>query len=304
MRKTESLGAVVLSLMLCQSAWAVDYGQLMATKVKGAIGRRAKGYTFATYPLDNYGLATAYENKVNPEKELCATWDCLGQSDDTKVEALTPEEKLKLRVGNVQYADTGEGPALNLTDDEKRSIALKAILPKLLQILDITFDFSTAKNVTTNLTMGPITIRTLRRQEMQNHLTSPGAHPLEKTAFENKQLVLVYSDIVVSSMKVDIKLDGSTNVDLEAKLSGALQNKGVGSVISKDSSLSFKVDRSNKGDYSFETAKPVILAVYTKKQPEKGALGGSSTNWQGWSDADLGAANKVLKEKVDLGDVQ
>jgi hypothetical protein len=127
MKETRSLGALVLSLMLCQSALAVDYGQLMATKVRAAIGRKANGYTFATYPVDNYGLATAYEDKVNPEKELCATWDCLGVSDDTKVEALTPEEKLKLRIGAVQYAETGDGPALNLTDDEKRSIALKAI---------------------------------------------------------------------------------------------------------------------------------------------------------------------------------
>src|SRR6266481_5413656 len=111
--------------MLCHGSFAVDYGQLMATKVKAAIGKRANGYTFATYPVDNFGLATAYEDKVSPEKELCATWDCLGVSDDAKVEIMTPEQKLKLRNGTLQYAETGAGPALNLSDDEKRSIALK-----------------------------------------------------------------------------------------------------------------------------------------------------------------------------------
>jgi len=299
-----SLGALVLSLMLCHGSFAVDYGQLMAAKVRAAIGKRANGYTFATYPVDNFGLATAYEDKVSPEKELCATWDCLGVSDDAKVEIMTPEQKLKLRNGTLQYAETGAGPALNLSDDEKRSIALKAILPKLLQVLDITFDFSTAKNVTTTLTMGPITIRNIRRKEMTDLLRSTSAHPLEKKAFEGKKLVLVYSDIVVDSMKVDIKLDASTNVDLEAKLSSALQGKTIGSVISKDSSLSFKVNRSNKGDYSFETAKPVIVAVYTKKQPKEGGTLGAAIDFKSWSDADLGTSNRVLAEKIDLGDLK
>ena len=294
--------ALLVVIPIAQPVFAIDYGQLMANKVREALGKKSNGYTFATYPLDNFGLATAYEDKVDPSKELCATWDCLGVSDDDKVAAMSATEKLKLKVSTVQYADTGEGPALKLSDDEKNSISLKALLPKILQVLSLSFDFSNSKGVTTTLTMGPVTIRTLRRKEMLDRLGSKDAHPLEKAAFDQKKLVLVYSDIVVSSMTIDLKLDASTNADLEAKLEGALQGK-VGQVIGKDSSLSFKVDRADKGEYSFEINKPMILAVYTKRQPAAGQLG-ATAGWSHWSNFDLGKSNKVLAESVDLGDLK
>jgi len=294
--------ALLVVIVMAQPVVAVDYGQLMANRVKEVLKGKANGYTFATYPVDNFGLATAYEDKVDPSKELCATWDCLGVSDDAKVEAMSPEEKLKLKVSAVQYADTGEGPALKLSDDEKNSISVKALLPKILQVLSLSFDFTHSKGVTTTLTMGPVTIRTLRRKEMMDHLNSKDAHPLEKAAFGQKKLVLVYSDIVVSSMTINLKLDASTNADLEAKLGGALQGK-VGQVIGKDSSLSFKVDRADKGEYSFEINKPMILAVYTKRQPAKGKLG-PTRSWSNWPNIDLGTSNKVLAESVDLGDLK
>jgi hypothetical protein len=274
----------------------------MARKVKDALGGRSKGYTFATYPLDNFGLATAYEDKANPSRELCATWDCLGVKDDKKLEAMTANEKLKLKVSRVQYADTGDGPSLRLSDDEKNAIGMKALLPQLFRVLNLSFDFANSKSIVTTLTMGPVTIRTLRRKEMLDHLKSSDAHPLEKAAFENRKLVLVYSDIVVSSMTLELKLDAAISSALEAKLEGSLQGK-VGQVIGKDSSLSFKVDRANKGDYSFEINKPVVLAVYIKRQPASGELG-AATGWSRWSNFDLGMGNKVQAERVDLGDVQ
>jgi hypothetical protein len=280
---------------------AIDYGQLMAKKVKEVLGRRSSGYTFATYPVDNFGLATAYEDKADPSRELCATWDCLGVSDDEQVEAMSAKDQVKLRISTLQYADTGDGPSLKLSDDEKNSIGLKALLPQLLRVLSLAADFSTSKNVTTTLTMGPVTIRTLRRKEMLDHLKSQDAHPLEKTAFEKRKLILVYSDIVVSSMTLDLKLDATASSDLEAKLEGSLQGK-VGQVVGKNSSLSFKVARANKGDYSFEINKPVILAVYTKRQPAAGELG--TTGWSRWSDFDVGKANRALAESINLGDLR
>ncbi len=293
---------LVVGITMAQRALAIDYGQLMAKKVKEALGNRSNGYTFATYPIDNFGVATAYEGKADPSTELCATWDCIGVSDDVQVEKMSAKEQLKLKVSKVQYANTADGPSLKLSDDEKNSMGLKALLPQLFQVLSLSFNLSNSKNITTTLTMGPITIRILRRKEMLDHLKSKDAHPLEKAAFEKRRLVLVYSDIVVSSMTVDLKLDAIANADLNAKLEGSLHGK-LGQVIGKDSTLSFKVDRANKGDYSFEINKPVILAVYTKRQPARGELG-SATGWSRWSKVDLGKGNKVLAESVDLGDLQ
>src|SRR5689334_12516784 len=95
-------------IVTSSSALSIDYGQLMTNKVRDALGRKAvQGYTFATYPLDNYGLGTAYERKVNAAKQLCATWDCLGITDSKQLAGLTPDEKLNLMVKGVQYADVG-----------------------------------------------------------------------------------------------------------------------------------------------------------------------------------------------------
>ena len=64
-------------------------------------------------------------------------------------------------------------------------------------------------------------------------------------------------------MKIEIKMNPSTKVDLDAKLSGALAGK-VGQVVGTGSDLSFKVDNAKDGDYVLEVTKPVILAVYAK----------------------------------------
>src|SRR5688572_6625008 len=102
MTSTRCLGLLFLSIIFSLPVLAVDYGQFMTNKVKAVLGNKAvRGYTFATYPLDNFGLATAYDGKVNPSKQICATWDCIGISDDRAVAALSDDDKLKLRVNSV-----------------------------------------------------------------------------------------------------------------------------------------------------------------------------------------------------------
>jgi len=295
------LSVFLSGLFFVQQTLAIDYGQLMAKKVKEALGSRSNGYTFSTYPVDNFGLGTAYEDRVSPSSELCATWDCLGVNDDSQVALMSPTDKLKLKVSSVQYADTGDGPELKLSDEEKTALGLKALLPKLAQVLHLSFDFSRSKNLVTSMILGPVTIRTLRRKEMLDHLRGKNAHPLERAAFEKRDLILVYSDIVIGSMQIDLKIDATTGAELDAKLQESLQGK-LGGVIGKDSELSFKVNRADKGDYSFQINKPVILAVYTKRQPKAGELG-SAQGWSGWASLDVKSANRVLAEKIDLGDL-
>lgn len=296
---------LILTALGSGTGFAADYGQLMTSKVKAALGKNAvRGYTFATYPLDNFGIATAYEGKPGASSQVCATWDCLGMSDDTKVAALTDQQKLDLVVNGVQYASVGQGANLTLTEEEKRSFALNAVLPKILQVLSISGDYSHSNDIKTTLTLGPAVVRILRRQEMMDKLNSQNAHPLEKKVWADGKgnLVLVYSDIVISSMKIELKTNPATKSDFDAKMTGALSGK-VGQVIGSGSDLSFKVDNSGNGDYTLEINKPLIIAVYTKKQPGSGVLG-DQKGWNDWAPFDVGDANRVLREKVDLGSVE
>ncbi len=305
MRTITRISRMLLLLATCNQLVAVDYGELMTAKIRNVLGKKGvKGYTFATYPLDNYGLATAYEGKVNPEREICATWDCLGIRTDEEISNLSAEHKLRLLVKGVQFAEVGSGTDKNivLTEDEKKAIGLNAILPKILSALNITGDYSRTNEINTVLTLGPITVRTLRRKEMIDTLNGPNAHSLEKAVWKDGKgdLVLVYSDIVLTSMKIELKVNPETKLDIGAKLEGALQGK-VGKTIGSGSSLSLKVDNSTKGNYVFETTRPLILAVYTKKQPRSGMLG-AGRGWNDWKDFDLGRSNRVVAEKVDLGE--
>src|SRR5258705_6573909 len=120
--KSKTLAILLVTLSTC-SLFATDYGQLMASRVKAALGDKAtKGYTFSTYPVDNFGVATAYESKVDASEQICATWECLGISDDAQVEKLSAVNKLRLVADGIQYASIGSGADLNLTSDEKRSL--------------------------------------------------------------------------------------------------------------------------------------------------------------------------------------
>lgn len=296
---------IFIFTIFCLSTQALEmnYGHLMASKVRAALGSKANGYTFSTYPVDNFGLATAYNGKQGPASEICATWDCIGVSDQNKVSELTDFQRLWLVVGGIQYAEAGAGGALKLTEDEKRSLGLNALLPKVLEALSLSADASAVKDVNTDLELGPVTIRILRRQQMLTHLNGSDGHPLEKEAFADKHLVLVYSDIVLKTMKIHLTVNADSNADLQAKLDGALSGN-VGKVIGTGSSLSFKVDKATKGDYTLETTTPTILATYARRQPTAKTLGPVDDKWSSWPAFELGEANMTLKTVVNLGDIQ
>jgi hypothetical protein len=299
MRVRILLTAVAL-VVFCGAALAQDYGQLMATKVQAVLGKRAvKGYTFSTYPLDNFGLATAYSSDVNDTNVDCATWDCLGISDSSQVDSMSDDQKLRLVAGGVQYAEVGCGADLNLTEEEKRSLGLSAILPKILQAVGLSASISHSNDITTILSVGPICRRILRRQDMLNRLSARNGQSLEEGDFDSGNLVLIYADIVMKSMHIEIKVNPQTNADIEAKLNGTLGGN-VGKVIGSGSSLSFKVNNATSGDYTLTITKPLVLAVYAKKQPEPRRLG-IGNGWNDWPNFDLGNRNKVLEQTVLIG---
>ena len=49
---------------------------MMEQKVRAVLGKDStKGFKFASYPVDNFGLATFYDSANNTE--ICATWSCI-----------------------------------------------------------------------------------------------------------------------------------------------------------------------------------------------------------------------------------
>ena len=275
MKLTIVLGCSLLAAI----ASAQDYGKVMEQKLKTLLGAPStKGYSFASYPVDNFGLYTSTNSQT--QTELCATWTCIAEDNDVPADADANAQMQLITKSNKRFAEKGTGGPIMFTGEEKRNIGLTVMLPQLLKVIGITFDASTAKDVTFDFDLGPVTIRKIIPDRYIQRINALPNTSSVKTAFNSKKLLVVYQDIVSSTMKVTIKFDAKNKVDFDAKLSAALAGK-VGQIIGgKDTELKLHVDAAKKGDYALTIAHPVILATLTKKQPDQRTLGGP--DWSNW----------------------
>jgi hypothetical protein len=269
---------------------AQDYGRIMEQKVRSLLGRNStRGYQFASYPVDNFGLATCYDSRE--KTQICATWTCLAEDKDVPPDTDADSQLKLITLKKERYADVGTGGPVTLTSEEQRNLGLTAVLPQLLKVIGINADLSSAQNVHVELALGPITRRQLIKDRMMQRIDALASTASAKEAYQNRRLAVVYSDIVASSMSVSITFDRDRNAQLDAKLSEGLGGR-VGSVIGgKDTELKVKVESAATGKYVLQIARPVILATWTKRQPEAGKLG--ATDWSRWPDAEV--SNAIFK---------
>ena len=153
------------------------------------------------------------------------------------------------------------------------------LLPQLLKVIDVTIKVNNNKDIQTDMDLGAVVILKSFRIELPP-VFNLYQRLLERVAFENRQLRLVYSDIVAKSLKVTLTVDATSNADIDAKLTQALSGQ-VGNIIGgKGTDLSLKVDSATKGKYVLDVASPVIIATLTKRQPSSGHLDASGI--QSW----------------------
>lgn len=265
---------------------ATNYGSLMEQKVKAALGGDFKEYQWLSYPTNNFGLATAFilprpKAKPSDKNEWCATFTCLGMED--KNVPTDPVEVLSV----AGYADTGEGGGpLSLSDEEKRSLAISAVLPAVFRLLGLNVAVGATSDVKTELTMGPATKRFLKKQKMLDYINQlPSSNKL-KQAFDENRLALVVADVVIDSMDVTITPNKDKNANVDAKL-----NSNVGKILGSGSDFTVKVDSAANGVYGLKIQRPVIVARLTLTQPFEGRgpggtpppqFSGKLFEWTGW----------------------
>ncbi|WP_431294145.1 hypothetical protein [Pedobacter sp. P26] len=119
---------LLLSLMVLLgsvTANAQNYNKLMGKAIKKAIGNDLKGYETFSYPTDNYGLITSFDNKSTKAKNfLCDMWNCIGQERP----ATSSPDWLSMK----GFAAVGAGGSVDLTDEEKRPLHSKSCFPKFM----------------------------------------------------------------------------------------------------------------------------------------------------------------------------
>jgi len=273
--RTHRIVTAAFALALAANCYAIDYGKTMAKKVKQVLGNSTKHFKFASYPVNNFGVATAYDNS---NTELCATWTCLAADSDVPTDTAS---LLSITTkSGVRYADVGEGGAITLSDEEKRDLGVSIVLPQLLKVINLNASLGLNRDLKTDLTLGAVVIRKIIPDRVADRIKALPADSSELVAFNQRNLSLVYSDIVAKSLTITLTIDNTGNSDTDAKLSGALSGKAGTVIGGQGSELSVKVDSATTGKYVLTINGPVILATWTKRQPSTGHLGaGAIDSW-------------------------
>ncbi|MDO3423961.1 hypothetical protein QWT87_03595 [Chryseobacterium sp. APV1] len=232
----------------------------MGEAIKKAIGNDLKGYKIFSYPTDNFGLITSYENSLSDGNFLCDMLNCIGINDSAQVDWLSLND----------FAGVGSGGSITLEEKQKSKFAVEVLLPKIYDVVGINGGFEKEKETVVTLNIGKAYLRKLRRDKIVEYIEKLDNSKSIKRAFLNGKLVLVVADCVIENMSVTVKVDQEISASLDAKL--GVTGSTVAAKVFQDASLSVKFEKKSEGVYTFSISHPVIFARLTKKQPTAGYL--------------------------------
>lgn len=259
--KTKSKTIVIMLsafLSVTFQASGQNYNKIMTQSVKKSLGKDFKKYSAFSYPTNNFGVITSFENRLSPENQVCAMSRCLNGLE------LGENEWMTLK----GICDIGEGGAITLTQKVQTSISVKAILPKLWDVLGLGADFNKNKVKTVTLSIGPGVVRYVNKLQFTKFIDALPDNDAYKKKYVQGSLVVVTSDVVVKYLNVTVDVDDTTAMALNAKLDAGQLSKQFGNV-----ELDFKMERMSNGKYTFTVNKPVIILRLARKQPSAGSLG-------------------------------
>lgn len=266
----------------------------MEKKLAAAIGRDVETYTPFSYPTDNFGLATIYADTGSrptllDQDFLCDTWNCLG------IENPPTDSASQITVNG--FAAVGTGGTIQLTEQEKNELAIKALLPELYQVLGVQGGFDQKRVTRTSLQMGPAHLRKLRRLQFASYVNGLGQdHPLRER-YERGDLTVVVADAVVDNIKLDVTLDAEGSAALDAKLD---PTAGLVKQLS-GAKLGVKVSKGRAGTYSFEVTRPVIVRRLAKRQPAGGVLAEDDSTWSDWPSVEVPQTTPTKPATITAG---
>jgi hypothetical protein len=269
MKSIERFGifSIVAAFLLTNAASvslrAQSYGDEVGKSIIRTVVDKSdqKYWKSVAYPTDNFGVGTLYDGQ-GAGSFLCATSTCLNLSDN-KTETLK----------KAGYIDQGKGSAVKLNDTQKSSLGVNAVL-KLFTFLNISPKFDRSKTEVFTVDIPGATVRYLIKGQLSKHIENAPPNAAVKDAFDHKRLRAIVGDIIVDSMTVSVKFNGSMDASAKATL-----DQGVGKIVGKDSDFSLTYSKSADGTYTLKTVSPVIVAVEPVKQKSTSSLESNSDPW-------------------------
>jgi hypothetical protein len=272
-----SKSLIFLSLILflgTKISYAQNYNKIMGKAIKKSIGNDLKGYLPFSYPTDNFGLITSYDESAVDENFICDMWSCIGV-DTAKSNSATWLDMNK-------FAAVGAGGSITLSEKDQKNLAIGALLPKIFSIIGVNTRVNNDRTTQLSINIGKAYLRKLRRQPMIDYINQLDKSSLLYKSFSNGTLVLVVADCVIEDLSVEVKIDKQHSSALDAKI-GAIPGSTVASKVFSDVSLTVAVTRNLSGTYTFKINHPVIYARLAKKQPLSQPLEGNDDTFDDWT---------------------
>jgi hypothetical protein len=277
---------IVFSCVVASSSSGQDFPKAMK---KVFTGNQYKNYQWANYPLDDYGVGTAYRGTSAEMKGgsfLCATFTCLdvAKPDPTKADGLTEwlivSSDPKDSTG---YANKGCGGNVETSLQTNSKWAVSAIVPQLLGVLGLNATASNDKSVKTNLVAASACNRKLLQVKALQYISRTD-HPDTygvRDAYKKNELVIVLEDVVITSFDVQVNTTGDLKAAFDAKLAQDPTGK-----IGNNASLQFNLEKTSSDSYHLKTSTPLIVGFLAASNHKvligKGAGPGEIGNWAGW----------------------
>jgi hypothetical protein len=266
--------AIFLFPQLCNA-------QTIQQTMKEVFGNDYKGYQWLNYPINNFGIGTAYKGnkgKIDKRNFLCATFSCLGKP-------VPKEETQLLHLGNPPddaYADVGCGGLLDTKIAQKKDTVLNAVLPQIFGIIGINFSAGKSGKMTAEIKSATMCARQLQQQKMVDYINGLTVDKFGmKRALDQGKLVLVVGDVVIKTMTITVKADSNLKVGIDGKLKGQPEK-----LFGENANFGVKVSREGESDYSLTITEPVIVGLLAisertlgKGSPERQ---GAISPWKGW----------------------
>jgi len=252
MKKKAFLYLILSGILLLSSC--ASYNSIMRKAVKDSLGKDFKGYYAFSYPTNNFGLITTFENKLASENQYCAMIGCL---DGITIPNL--EGWLHL----AGLADVGQGGPIKLSEKKKNKISVNAVLPKLWSALKLEGGMDNERDVKTTLNIGPAHVRFLNKKKFEEYIEKLPSDNRYKQKYETGNLILITSDVVVEYLSVKIEVDNNLSAKLDAEIQAGQIEEDLGKV-----DLDAKFEKTSSGTYELTIKKPVIILRLARKQPD------------------------------------
>lgn len=255
---------MTIATLFCFSS-CKTYNKVMVKKMREAFGKDIKDYSSFSFPTNNFGILTSYQDEIADGNFVCAMGSCVEFKPSNSEEWLNH---------NGLFA-VGRGGEIKIQEVEKKVIAIDGVLPEIWETLKIEGEFKSENVTDVNLTMGRGYKRLLDRLELDKVIPSLPENSRFKNSYNEGSLVVVVADIVVESMSVKVKFDNETSGKIDTAINNPTSN-------GSDLELKFSINKTVDGQYEFNVSQPVIVMTLAKKQPSAGYVSGNDATFDNW----------------------